>query len=73
MKNKQALTQPEIGDLWYVKSRPNLIVVVTGFVEIWNEAFVRFLILKSGIEGTEHVSMFNWYYVPVVSETEKKL
>lgn len=73
MKNKQSLKQPEIGDLWYLKSRPNIIVMVTGFVEIMDKPFARFRMLKSGREGTEPVSMFNWYYVPVVSETEKKV
>jgi hypothetical protein len=72
MKNTK-LPTPKIGDLWCLKSRSNIIVMVTGFVEIWNEAFVRFLMLKSGNEGTEPASMFNWFYVPLVSETEKKV
>lgn len=67
------LPKPQIGELWYVKGRPDVVVLVTGFVEIWNEPFVKFLMLKSDNERTEPVSMFNWFYVPVVSETEKKV
>ena len=67
------LPTPKIGDLWYLKSRSNIIVMVTGFVEILDTTFVKFAWLKSDTKGIERASMFNWYYVPLVSESEKKL
>lgn len=67
------LPKPQIGELWQVKGRPDVVVLVTGFTRMVEREFVKFTFLQSGREGTDPTSQFNFWYVPLVSETEKKV
>jgi len=65
--------KPQIGELWHLKDRPDTIVLITGFTRMVKRKFVKFTILQSGNEEAEVISQYNSWYIPLHSETEKKV